>query len=415
MARKLFSIIFAFMAITAMAQEKQDPQYPGGEEALRSFIQANLQSPPSVTQRRVYGTVFVNVEVNKNGEPTKVKVSKPSGYPDMDAEAVRVVKLIKEWQPGIKNGKPVKSLIIVPVDFQMPESYTVNADDVYPGGEEAMDRFFKMNTQYPQDALENNVYGRLFVHFTVDEEGKSKNVRVTAPSEYPSLDAEAVRLVKLVPRWNPAKVNGIPYEADFVVPVDFELPSQSSDGPDPSDMGNGQATTPQNQIDAGGTISNPSNNNGKNDGNNGNSGVTNQNNQVQPSGTTSPSTGITTTSQGSSNGNHPANGPVQISKMAQYPGGMSAMYAFLAKNVRYPAEEKRKGIEGQVVVRFLVNESGMVTKPTIQKGLTTNCNEEAIRLVKSMPRWQPAEDQNGRKVAMEMTATVYFSLNKPND
>jgi len=421
MVKRLLSIIFAFVALTANAQEIQSPQYPGGEIALREFIESNLQCPPSVTEHKAYGTVYVRVEINKKGKPTKVEVTKASAYPDMDAEAVRVVKLIKEWQPGIKNGKPLASEIIVPVDFQRPENVTASADDIYPGGEEEMLRFFKMNTHYPQDALENHIYGTIYVHMTIDREGKSKDVRVTAPSEYPSLDAEAVRLVKLVKQWNPAKVNGEPYETDFVVPVEFVLPSSLTvDTPEDagaSNMSSGQNTSTQPQTNPGGTTpSTSSQHPNKTDGGEPATSTGGQNNQSQAGGTTTvSSTGITTTTQGGSGngGRRPASG--RISKMAQYPGGASAMYAFLSKNTKYPDEEKRKGVQGQVVVKFIVDESGRVTNPSIQKGLTTNCNAEAIRVVKSMPRWQPAEDTNGNKVAMEMTATVYFSINKPND
>ena len=86
------------------------------------------------------------------------------------------------------------------------------------------------------------------------------------------------------------------------------------------------------------------------------------------------------------------------------------MKEFLAKNMRYPAAAKEKGIKGRVIVSFVVDKEGNITLPTLIKGVSPELNEEAIRLVKSMPKWEPGR-QNGKPVRVRFIIPVEFRLN----
>ena len=94
---------------------------------------------------------------------------------------------------------------------QMPE---------FPGGMPAMIEFLQTNLNYPKDAKKQNVGGRILVMFVVEADGSISNVRV-AKKIFPSLDAEALRVVKAMPKWNPGKEKGKPVRVNFSLPIVF--------------------------------------------------------------------------------------------------------------------------------------------------------------------------------------------------
>lgn len=96
---------------------------------------------------------------------------------------------------------------------QMPE---------FPGGMPAMIEFLQTNLKYPSDAKKQNVGGRVLVMFVVETDGSISNVRL-AKKVFPSLDAEAVRVVKAMPKWNPGKEKGKPVRVNFSLPVVFSV------------------------------------------------------------------------------------------------------------------------------------------------------------------------------------------------
>lgn len=96
---------------------------------------------------------------------------------------------------------------------QMPE---------FPGGMPAMIEFLQINLKYPKDAIKQQVGGRVMVMFVVETDGTLSNVRV-AKKVFPSLDSEAVRVVKTMPKWKPGKEKGRPVRVNFTLPVVFSL------------------------------------------------------------------------------------------------------------------------------------------------------------------------------------------------
>ena len=90
----------------------------------------------------------------------------------------------------------------------------------FPGGMPAMIDFLQTNLQYPKDAIKQKVEGRVMVMFVVETDGSISNVRV-ARKVFPSLDKEAVRVVKAMPKWKPGKEKGRPVRVNFTLPVVF--------------------------------------------------------------------------------------------------------------------------------------------------------------------------------------------------
>lgn len=94
------------------------------------------------------------------------------------------------------------------------------------------------------------------------------------------------------------------------------------------------------------------------------------------------------------------------------PGGMEAMYSYFEKNMKYPQLAREKGIEGTVVATFLVQKDGSLTDVEILRGIGGYCDEEALRLIKSMDSWEPGK-LKGEKVITRMRIPVRFKLENP--
>lgn len=90
----------------------------------------------------------------------------------------------------------------------------------FPGGMPAMIEFLQTNIKYPKDAIKQDVGGRVMVMFVVETDGSISNVRV-ARKVFPSLDKEAVRVVKAMPKWKPGKEKGRAVRVNFTLPVVF--------------------------------------------------------------------------------------------------------------------------------------------------------------------------------------------------
>lgn len=100
---------------------------------------------------------------------------------------------------------------------------------------------------------------------------------------------------------------------------------------------------------------------------------------------------------------------VMVEEMPEFPGGQEALAAFMIKEVKYPKKAKRAGIEGQVVVGFIVDKDGSVTDVTVAKGVDPLLDEEAMRAVRLMPKWRPGM-MNGKPVKTKFNLPVRFRL-----
>lgn len=96
-----------------------------------------------------------------------------------------------------------------------------------------------------------------------------------------------------------------------------------------------------------------------------------------------------------------------VSEQPSFPGGMQEMMKFISENRKYPAEAKAKDIHGKVIVAFVVERDGSLGDVKIRRGIGYGCDEEAIRLIKSMPKWTPGK-QNGKAVRVSMMLPVSF-------
>ena len=98
-----------------------------------------------------------------------------------------------------------------------------------------------------------------------------------------------------------------------------------------------------------------------------------------------------------------------VETMPQFPGGDAALLQFLAKSIKYPVIAQENGIQGRVILRFVVSKTGTIDNVTVLRSLDPTCDKEAIRVVKSMPKWIPGK-QNGNNVPVYFTLPVVFKL-----
>jgi TonB family protein len=96
-------------------------------------------------------------------------------------------------------------------------------------------------------------------------------------------------------------------------------------------------------------------------------------------------------------------------QMPSFPGGQSKLMEFLAENTRYPEECKETCVQGRVIVTFLVERDGSISKIKVVKSVDPLLDEEAVRVVSSMPKWNPGM-QNGVRVGVKYTLPVTFRL-----
>lgn len=98
-----------------------------------------------------------------------------------------------------------------------------------------------------------------------------------------------------------------------------------------------------------------------------------------------------------------------VEQMPSFPGGPSALMEWLSNNVKYPVVAQENGVQGRVVVSFVVERDGSITDVKVVRGVDPSLDKEASRVVKAMPRWIPGK-QNGSAVRVKYTVPVAFRL-----
>lgn len=99
-----------------------------------------------------------------------------------------------------------------------------------------------------------------------------------------------------------------------------------------------------------------------------------------------------------------------VEVMPQFPGGQIAMMKYIMENMKYPKQAMKEGIQGRVAVRFIVEKDGSISDVKPILSVHPLLNKEAVRVVKSMPKWTPGK-QNGKPVRVRFNLPIMFKLN----
>ena len=157
---------------------EQMPEYPGGDAALLGDIANNLRYPEAAKASKTEGMVIIRFVVDTNGkivEPNIIKGVNPS----LDAEAVRVVGLLKRFTPGMQSGKVVQTYYMVPVKFSLDNNKQLFSKD----SESQILRFLAMNTGYPEAAKNSLDTGKIYVYVKIGKGGTQVESREYSKKE----------------------------------------------------------------------------------------------------------------------------------------------------------------------------------------------------------------------------------------
>lgn len=99
-----------------------------------------------------------------------------------------------------------------------------------------------------------------------------------------------------------------------------------------------------------------------------------------------------------------------VEHSAVFSGGFEEMDKFLADNIKYPEQAVKDRVQGKVMLSFVVETDGSINDVKILRGISKECDAEAVRVIKSMPKWEPAKNK-GKKVRQEFVLPVTFNLN----
>ncbi len=241
-------------------------------------------------------------------------------------------------------------------DKERPVFFVVEEMPEFPGGDEALSEFIQSETKYPLEAKEKGIQGRVYVIFIVSATGDVEGVKI-AKGVDPSLDEEALRVVRAMPQWKPGKQRGVNVAVSYTIPINFVPPKEPKTLKSIID----EDKMPFKEDDK-----------------------TNEENTDKPVF-------------------------FVVEQMPEFPGGKSEMSKFIAMHVKYPAIAQENGIEGKVYVVFEVSPTGSVENVKVAKGVDPILDAEAVRVVKTMPDWKPGK-QRGKNVAVTITVPVEFHL-----
>ena len=98
-----------------------------------------------------------------------------------------------------------------------------------------------------------------------------------------------------------------------------------------------------------------------------------------------------------------------VEEMPEFPGGEEKLLEYLGKNIHYPERAREQGVQGRCIIEFVIERDGTVTEPKIVRSLESQCDNEAVRVIKSLPKWKPGK-QKGKPVRVKYTVPVQFKL-----
>ena len=206
------------------------PSFPGGDAELLKYIATNIKYPKESQDNGEQGRVICSFIVGRDGSVNNPEVLR-GVTPLLNEEAVRVINTMPRWNPGMQRGKAVAVKYTVPITFRLKspveemKEETLTVVDVmpqYPGGDRELLKFIAQSIKYPTDAQEAGVQGRVICSFVVDNKGNIVEPKIIRGID-PSLDAEALRVIGMMPRWTPGRQDGKAVRVLYTVPITFRL------------------------------------------------------------------------------------------------------------------------------------------------------------------------------------------------
>jgi len=183
---------------------------------------------------KIYDVVDTSMQAEEELEimQTQQEVTPPPPPPAPDVvEVINVVEddvIVESVEITTEDNKNAEVVIAAPVAVAQVEEednvvfQVVETMPGFPGGDQALFKFLGENVKYPVIAQENGIQGRVICQFVVNKDGSIVDVEVVRPVD-PSLDKEAIRVIKSMPKWSPGKQRGKAVRVKYTLPVNFKL------------------------------------------------------------------------------------------------------------------------------------------------------------------------------------------------
>lgn len=229
------------------------------------------------------------------------------------------------------------------------------------GGMGALMKYLNENMQYPASAKEKGIQGRITLQFVVDKDGSISGTKVLRGVDA-DLDKEAIRLINNMPNWKPGTQGGQPVRVKYTVPVMFRLTPDDKKPEQEYKPVNGQPS----EVVAVASATTP---------------------PAEPEGVVFE----------------------VVENMPEFPGGMEGLMQYISRNIKYPVEAHKAGIQGRVMIQLIVDKEGNAGHAKIVQGTDSLLNAEALRIVSNMPKWKPGT-QRGQAVNVKYTFPIMFKI-----
>lgn len=253
---------------------------------------------------------------------------------------------------------------------------TPDIDPMYPGGTSAMMQFISSQLRYPRECVENNKQGLVVYNFVVETDGSLSNFELMHRADS-LLNEEALRIIKLMPPWRPAKYKGEFVRARQYVPMYFRLRKGGRTTSRKFAQNNRPTTAP-------GNINKPK----------------------TPINNTQTTTPISSTPEIKDTEVYTI-----VDQMPQFPSGEEGLRRFIGKFMQYPRDAHEQGVEGRILCAFIVDKEGAISNIEIVKGLYPSLDDEAMRVLSIMPSWKPGIN-NGERVNVKCILPIDFTIDE---
>lgn len=234
----LIFLISSYLSMALLAQGSQDslpeygciyfiedePDFPGGDSVRRVFIKSNLQYPDTAKQYHVEGVVYTSFIVEKDGSLTSFQVLRGIGWA-CDEEAIRVLKLMPNWEPASRRGVPIRAQMFMPIRFKMNDTIYKRTKPQFPGGQDSLKAFIRGNINYgklnPDEMKREIVHLNLLIDQNGTIVGSSLIMRMNSRTVGGGCEEEALRIVRKMPTWIPAKCGDKSVPSSYILEMRF--------------------------------------------------------------------------------------------------------------------------------------------------------------------------------------------------
>jgi|JI9StandDraft_1071089.scaffolds.fasta_scaffold07696_3 TonB family protein len=225
----------------------QMPQFPGGDLAMFQYLASNVNYPEEASLAGISGVVYTSFVVQEDGSLRDITLLR-GAHPALDAEALRVIGAMPPWEPGKHKSQVCCVQFNLPIRFSLGQSHQeqlkaqppermdpvltrqdapVIRDKVevmpsFPGGEMALFKFIASNLKYPEKAQRQNAQGVVYLTFVIDETGVIRDPHVLK-SPHSALSEESLRIIGLMPVWEPGMQDGIRCSVKYNLPIRFTM------------------------------------------------------------------------------------------------------------------------------------------------------------------------------------------------